>query len=70
MAAILEQQPMQQYCAFRIDRSGKVIGRTDLSCADDTEVKRRTETLRDGDEIQLWQRDRLVTVFETHANHY
>jgi hypothetical protein len=60
---------MQEYCAFRIDRSGKVIGRTELSCADDTEAKRRTEALRDGDEIQLWQRDRLVAVFKTHASH-
>ena len=59
---------MQQYCAFRIDGSGKVIGRTELSCADDTEAKRRTEALRDGDEIQLWQRDRLVAVFKTRAS--
>jgi hypothetical protein len=69
MGAICEQQPMQQYCAFRIDRSGKVIERTDLSCADDTEAKKRTEALRDGDEIQLWQRDRLVAVFKTRASH-
>jgi len=60
---------MQQYCAFRIDGSGKVIGRTELSCADDTEAKRRTEALTDGDEIQLWQRDRLVAVFKTRASH-
>jgi hypothetical protein len=40
-----------------------------LSCADDTEAKRRTEALRDGDEIQLWQRDRLVAVFKTRASH-
>jgi hypothetical protein len=25
--------------------------------------------LRDGDEIQLWQRDRLVAVFKTRASH-
>jgi hypothetical protein len=57
---------MQHYCAFRIDKSGKVVGTTDLSCADDTEAKRKTEELRDGHEIQLWQRDRLVAVYKTH----
>ena len=60
---------MQQYCAFRIDGSGKVIETTELSCADDTEAKERTEALRDGNEIQLWQRDRLVAVFKTRASH-
>jgi len=60
---------MQQHCAFRIDSLGKVIGTTELSCADNTEAKRRTEALRDGDEIQLWQRHRLVAVFKTRASH-
>ena len=57
---------MQHYCAFRLDKAGKVVGTTDLSCADDTEAKRKTEELRDGHEIQLWQRDRLVAVYKTH----
>jgi len=68
VAAIWEQHPKQQYCAFRIDSFGKVIATTELSCADDTEA-RRTEALRDGDEIQLWQRDRLVAVFKARASH-
>jgi hypothetical protein len=63
------EQIMQHYRAFRIDKSGQVTGTTDLSCADDAEAKRQAEQLRDGDEIQVWQRDRLVAVFKTQASH-
>jgi hypothetical protein len=40
------------------------INAFELECADDTEAKERAKQLVDGHDIELWQRDRKITVFK------
>lgn len=37
----------------------------DLSCADDDDAKRQTESLLNGRDIELWLRDRRIAVLKS-----
>jgi len=52
---------MPSYRAYLIE-NGQVWTAVDLSCADDDDAKKQTESLLDERDIELWQGDRRVAV--------
>lgn len=53
---------MTSYRLYMI-RSGHIRAAHDLEAASDDEARNQAEDLREGQPAELWQRDRLVTVF-------
>jgi hypothetical protein len=55
---------MLHYRAFQLDWSGRVIGRIDLSCADDEDAKLQAKQFLHHYDIELWRLDRRVAVLK------
>ena len=53
---------MQLYRAFQLDQTGHIVGKIDLTCADDEDAKQQAEQLLDGYDTEVWQRDRKVAL--------
>ena len=51
------------YRAYFLGRSGQILRRVDLSCADDEAAKTHAQQLLDGFPVELWDAARLVAVF-------
>jgi hypothetical protein len=47
---------------------GHIQHRIDLLCADDNEAKERDQQLVNDQDIELWQRDRLIATFPHEHN--
>lgn len=56
---------MQHYRAFELDFSGHVIGRIDLSCADDEDAKTQAVKLVQDHDIEVWRLNRRVVVLKS-----
>jgi hypothetical protein len=54
---------MQCYRAFHLDRDGHVIDRVDLNCTDDKDAKQQAKQLVIGYDVELWQLDRKIALF-------
>jgi hypothetical protein len=54
---------MQEYRAYLKGPDGHIQRRIDLLCVDDTEAKERAQQLVNGQDIELWQRDRMIATF-------
>ncbi|MGY8681941.1 hypothetical protein Q2941_29790 [Bradyrhizobium sp. UFLA05-153] len=55
---------MAHYRAYLLDHDGHVISVANLQCADEQEARERAQQLVDANDIELWQLDRLIAVFE------
>jgi hypothetical protein len=55
---------MQDYRAYLIDRNGRILSRTDLTCRDEEAAKEQAKQLLDGHDVELWQRDRRIATFK------
>jgi len=51
------------YRAYLIGRSGQILRRVDLVCANDESAKNHVKPLLDGFPVELWDAERLVAVF-------
>jgi hypothetical protein len=56
-------QKMQEYCAYIIGPDGHILNRIDLICANEDEAKECALRLVDGENVELWQRDRKLAEF-------
>jgi hypothetical protein len=54
---------MQEYCAYIIGPDGHILNRIDLICANEDEAKECALRLVDGENVELWQRDRKLAEF-------
>lgn len=56
---------MTEYRAFIVGRDGHFVGFEPLVCADDVEAIKKAERLVDGHDVELWSRERMVTVLKS-----
>jgi hypothetical protein len=56
---------MLHYCAFQLDWSGHIVGRIDLSCADDEDAKTQARQFLHHCDIEVWILDRRVAVLKS-----
>jgi hypothetical protein len=56
---------MPAYRVYVIGPGGHFVDSVALECVDDTEAAEQAEQLVDGHDVELWQRDRKVAVFES-----
>jgi hypothetical protein len=59
---------MAHYRAYLLDRHRKVISVANLQCDDEQEARERVQQLVDVNDIELWQLDRRIAVFEAAMN--
>jgi hypothetical protein len=55
---------MAHYRAYLLDHDCHVISVANLHCADEQEARERVQELVDANDIELWQLDRRIAVFE------
>ena len=55
---------MMHYRAYLLDHDRHVISVANLQCADEQEARERAQQLVDANDIELWQLDRRIAVFE------
>ena len=55
---------MANYRAYLLDHDRHVISVANLQCADEQEARERAEQLVDVNDVELWQLDRRIAVFE------
>lgn len=55
---------MKEYQVYILHEDGHIKSRTDLSCENDEEAKKRAQQLVDGHAIELWQQARKIVKFE------
>lgn len=55
---------MAHYRAYLLDQDRHVISVANLQCADEQEARERAQQLVDANDIELWQLDRRIAVFE------
>jgi hypothetical protein len=55
---------MGQYRAYVIGDDGHIIMALDLLCADDHAAKEQALQLADGHDIEVWQLDRQIAIFD------
>jgi hypothetical protein len=54
---------VQHYRLYVIGPDGHFIKAIDLQCADDEAAQQSAKQFIDGHDLELWQRDRLITKF-------
>ncbi|RXT42887.1 hypothetical protein [Bradyrhizobium betae] len=59
---------MAHYRAYLLDQYRHVISVANLQCADEQDARERAQQLVDVNDIELWQLDRRIAVFEAAAN--
>ena len=52
---------MSEYRAYVLDDNGYIIGRHDFVCDGDQEAVESAKRVIDGHDIEIWERDRLVS---------
>jgi hypothetical protein len=55
---------MPEYRVYIIGSDGHFHSAVPLECADDNEAMKRAERLADGQDVELWQRDRKIARFD------
>ncbi|MBR0783034.1 hypothetical protein [Bradyrhizobium iriomotense] len=55
---------MAHYRAYLLDQHRHVISVAKLQCADEQEARERAAQLVDVNDVELWQLDRRIAVFE------
>lgn len=55
---------MQEYRAYVLGPDGHIQDRVDIVCADDETAKEQAKRLVDGQDVELWQRDRRIAEFK------
>ncbi|WP_439393224.1 hypothetical protein ACRQ5Q_28360 [Bradyrhizobium sp. PMVTL-01] len=58
---------MAHYRAYLVDQHHHVISVAKLQCADEQEARERAAQLVDVNDVELWQLDRRIAVFEAPA---
>ncbi|MBH5396339.1 hypothetical protein HZZ13_00700 [Bradyrhizobium sp. CNPSo 4010] len=53
-----------RYRVFVVDSSRQVICAAKLDCIDEQAARRRAEQMRGEHDVELWEGDRLVAVFQ------
>jgi hypothetical protein len=51
---------MPEYRAYRVGADGHFIGFEPLVCADDAEATAKAKRLLDGNDVELWNGDKMV----------
>ncbi|QHP71719.1 hypothetical protein EI171_33210 [Bradyrhizobium sp. LCT2] len=59
---------MAHYRAYLLDQHRHVISVAKLQCADEQEARERAAQLVDVNDVELWQLDRRIAVFEVPAS--
>ncbi|MCK1422237.1 hypothetical protein IVB14_19155 [Bradyrhizobium sp. 180] len=59
---------MAHYRAYLLDQHRHVISVASLQCADEQDARERAQQLVDANDIELWQFDRRIAVFEATTN--
>jgi hypothetical protein len=59
---------MAHYRAYLLDHDHHVISVANLQCADELEARERAEQLVDANDVELWQLDRRIAVFEADTS--
>ena len=54
---------MQHYRAYIMGQDGQILSPVDLVCENDEDAKEQARKLVDGHDVELWQRDRKISVF-------
>lgn len=58
---------MLDYCIYTLDENGHVTNRLVARCPNDEVAKQCAKRFIDRQDIELWEGNRLVAVFETKA---
>jgi hypothetical protein len=56
---------MAHYRAYLLDECRHVISAANFHCADEQEARERALQLVDANDVELWQLDRRIAVFES-----
>jgi hypothetical protein len=59
---------MQHYRVYFIGQDGRFLKTIDLSCADDGAAIESAKQLIDGNDLELWQRDRRIARFDSRPH--
>jgi hypothetical protein len=59
----LPSAPNQAYETYLIGPDGHITMRVDLHCADEEAAKQTAKQLVNGNDVELWQRDRRIATF-------
>jgi hypothetical protein len=54
---------MQHYRAYIMGEDGHIHRAVEIVCENDEEAKGKARQLVDGHDVELWQRDRKISVF-------
>jgi len=54
---------MHYYRAYIMGRDGHILRPVDLHCENDDAAKEKARQLVDGHDVELWQRDRKISLF-------
>jgi hypothetical protein len=57
-------EDLRHYRAWIMGWDGHITGALDLPCADDDAAKERAKQLVNGYDVELWQRNRRIAIFE------
>jgi hypothetical protein len=55
---------MQYYRAYMLDQDGHIFRAIDLHCENDDAAKARAQQLVDGGDVEIWQCERRIALFE------
>jgi len=55
---------MQEYCAYIVGPDGHILNRIDIFCTNEDEAKDCAVRLMEGENVELWQRDRRIAEFK------
>ncbi|UFW48507.1 MULTISPECIES: hypothetical protein [Bradyrhizobium] len=55
------------YRAYILDDDGRITGVHELDCANDEEAEEKAAQLRDGHDLDVWQRERHVVRLKRHT---
>jgi hypothetical protein len=67
-AVASRERAMPNYRAFQLDRTGHVVGKLELACADDEDAKEQAVRLSRGEAVEVWRLDRMVAVVRSKTN--
>jgi hypothetical protein len=57
------------YRAYMLDDDDRIIGVHELDCADDAEAEQKAAQLLDGNDLEVWHRERRVARLKHHTRH-
>jgi hypothetical protein len=55
------------YRAYILDEKGHIIALRELDAVDDRDAVQQAQSIVDGHDVELWQRDRKISLLRRHS---